>query len=131
MTTTMLCCRFVVHKWTSLICMLFYLVVGVTGLPMLFSGQIRDAFIGNDDAMNATPPIPPPSSSPSRASVSVWPWPMALGLLTVFGLLSALLGQHGVWLMLSWISLSIPLVVMFACFVRARRRAPLSKEGPS
>ncbi|GAJ30474.1 hypothetical protein [Acidomonas methanolica] len=81
--------------------------------------------------MNAAPPMPPPSSSPSRTPVAVWPWPIALSLLTVFGLLSALLGQHGIWLALSWTSLSIPLVVMFACLVRARRRTPLSNGGQS
>ncbi|CAI9120373.1 hypothetical protein [Brytella acorum] len=81
--------------------------------------------------MNATPPIPPSLSSASRAPVAVWPWPMALGLLTVFGLLSALLGQHGVWLALSWITLSVPLVVTLACLIRAWRRAPSVKGGPS
>ncbi|MFT8421789.1 MAG: PepSY-associated TM helix domain-containing protein [Gluconacetobacter sp.] len=40
---------FVVHKWTSLICTLFLLVVCITGLPMLFSEQIWDTFVGDDD----------------------------------------------------------------------------------
>ena len=50
----------------------------------------------------------------------VWRWPMVLAALTVFGLLSALLGQGGVWWALSWIALSIPLVVV-AIASRVRR----------
>ncbi|GBQ19376.1 hypothetical protein ACLRDC_12115 [Gluconacetobacter sacchari] len=81
--------------------------------------------------MNATPPLLPRAQSSLRSPVVVWPWPIALGLLTSFGLASALLGQHGVWLVLSWIALSIPLVVTLACLVQAGRRAPLSKGGLS
>lgn len=53
-------------------------------------------------------PMPPPPVSASRPSVAIWPWPIALGLLTTFGLLSALLGQHGVWLALSWAASPFP-----------------------
>ncbi len=83
--------------------------------------------------MNALPPeIPMPSLpvSTSRHPVAVWPWPITLGLLTIFGLLSALLGQHGVWLALSWAALSIPLIVTVICLIRAWRR-PSSKGGLS
>ncbi|ASL40268.1 MULTISPECIES: hypothetical protein [Acetobacter] len=65
-----------------------------------------------------------------RPSVFVWPWPIALGLLTTFGLLSALLGQHGIWLGLSWAALSIPLIVTVVCLIRAWNR-PSSKGGLS
>ncbi|MBL7232942.1 hypothetical protein [Komagataeibacter oboediens] len=84
--------------------------------------------------MNAVSPEIPMSSSPDVArhpSVAVWPWPIALGLLTAFGLLSALLGQHGVWLALSWAALSIPLVVTLACLLRAWCRTPSVKGGQS
>lgn len=83
--------------------------------------------------MNAVSPENPVSSPPvsaSRPSVAVWPWPIALGQLTTFGLLSALLGQHGVWLALSWAALSIPLIVTVICLIRAWRR-PSSKGGLS
>lgn len=83
--------------------------------------------------MNAVAPENPMPSQPvsaSRHSVTVWPWPIALGLLTAFGLLSALLGQHGVWLALSWAALSIPLIVTVICLIRAWRR-PSSKGGLS
>lgn len=83
--------------------------------------------------MNAVAPEIPISSAPasaSRPSVAVWPWPIALGLLTIFGLLSALLGQQGVWLALSWAALSIPLIVTVICLIRAWRR-PSSKGGLS
>ncbi|POF62630.1 hypothetical protein CFR73_12250 [Novacetimonas maltaceti] len=66
-----------------------------------------------------------------RSSVAVWPWPIALGLLTAFGLLSALLGQHGIWLAFSWAALSIPLIVTLACLIRAWRRNPSVKGGQS
>lgn len=84
--------------------------------------------------MNAVSPETPMSSRPvstSRHPVAVWPWPIALGLLTIFGLLSALLGQHGIWLALSWAALSIPLIVMVACVLRAWCRTPSVKGGQS
>ncbi|WP_025828851.1 PepSY-associated TM helix domain-containing protein [Acetobacter okinawensis] len=49
MTTRTLRRWFVVHKWTSLVCTLFLLIVCVTGLPLLFSEQIWDTFVGDDD----------------------------------------------------------------------------------
>ncbi|WP_048854256.1 hypothetical protein [Acetobacter syzygii] len=76
-------------------------------------------------------PAPRSATRPApRQPVAVWPWPIALGLLTSFGLLSALLGQHGIWLALSWVSLSIPLVVTTVCLIRAWSR-PSSKGGLS
>ncbi|GBR02265.1 hypothetical protein GLI01_28800 [Gluconacetobacter liquefaciens] len=78
--------------------------------------------------MNAFPPAQ--ALSGRRPSVAVWPWPIALGLLTVFGLLSALLGQHGIWLALSWAVLSLPLIVTVICLVRAWSR-PSDKGGRS
>lgn len=83
--------------------------------------------------MNTFPPKTAQSSfvaSSPRSCVAVWPWPIALGGLTTFGLLSALLGQHGIWLALSWGSLSIPLVVIVVCLIRAWSR-PSSKGGLS
>lgn len=83
-------------------------------------------------ASGSTPrSVPQPAPRPApRQPVAVWPWPIALGLLTSFGLLSALLGQHGIWLALSWVSLSIPLVVTTVCLIRAWSR-PSSKGGLS
>jgi hypothetical protein len=64
----------------------------------------------------------------SRHSFSrIWRWPLALAGLTVFGLLSALLGQGGVWWGLSWIALAIPLVVIAACiYLRGHAASPQS-----
>ncbi|AHI24663.1 hypothetical protein BGC31_05655 [Komagataeibacter xylinus] len=76
-------------------------------------------------------PMPSPPVLASRHPVTVWPWPIALGLLTIFGLLSALLGQHGIWLVLSWAALSIPLIVTVAYVLRAWRRTPSVKGGQS
>ena len=33
---------------------------------------------------------------------AIWRWPLVLAGLTLFGLLSALLGEGGVWWVLSW-----------------------------
>lgn len=48
----------------------------------------------------------------------VWGWPLGLGASSTFGLLSALLGQGGVWWVLSWIALAVPLLVILLhlCF---------------
>lgn len=60
----------------------------------------------------------------------VWRWPLLLALLTMFGLLSALLGEGGVWWALSWIALLTPLGVIAWAILRPivlskrRRRCP-------
>ena len=59
------------------------------------------------------------SDARGRPQIAVWRWPIALGALTVFGLFSALLGQKGLWLVLSWISLSIPFIVTVVCLLQA------------
>lgn len=48
--------------------------------------------------------------------IRVWRWPAVIGALTLFGLLSALLGQGGIWWALSWIALSVPLLVTLRCW---------------
>lgn len=53
-------------------------------------------------------------------SRSVWRWPLVLAAVTLLGLLSALLGEGGVWWALSWAALATPLVVAFLCIVRSR-----------
>ncbi|MBO1324461.1 hypothetical protein K2X14_04740 [Acetobacter sp. TBRC 12305] len=83
------------------------------------------------NAVSAEMPLPSSPDPTPRAPVAVWPWPIALGVLTVFGLLSALLGQHGVWLALSWAALSVPLIVTVICLVRAWCRRPSAKGGHS
>lgn len=57
---------------------------------------------------------------------SAWHWPAALALLTLFGLLSALLGEGGIWWVLSWIALGIPLLTVVWC----GGRALLGRQGP-
>ncbi|WP_022720209.1 hypothetical protein [Rhodopseudomonas sp. B29] len=51
-----------------------------------------------------------------------WQWPIALAGATVFGLLSALIGEGGVWWSLCWIALASPLVAIAWCVAAARRR---------
>jgi hypothetical protein len=47
----------------------------------------------------------------NKRFIDIWGWPIILSLLTVFGLLSALLGT-GVWHWLSWATMAFPLIVM-------------------
>jgi hypothetical protein len=49
----------------------------------------------------------------------VWGAPLLLAVLTVFGLLSALLGT-GIWHWLAWITITVPLIVT-AWYLRPRR----------
>jgi hypothetical protein len=51
----------------------------------------------------------------------VWRWPAVLAMLIAFGLFSALLGQGGVWWVLSWAALIVPLTVIGACIMRRQR----------
>lgn len=41
-----------------------------------------------------------------------WGWPVALAALTIGGLLFALLGNSDFWRAMSWIALSIPLLII-------------------
>jgi len=47
-----------------------------------------------------------------RSLGRIWRWPALLAVLTVFGLLSALIGQTRFWWALSWIALAAPLAVI-------------------
>jgi hypothetical protein len=51
----------------------------------------------------------------------VWAAPVGLAVVTVFGLLSALLGDVWIWKGLAWVSLLIP-VVTAGWFARRKRR---------
>ncbi|MBR0843061.1 hypothetical protein JQ607_22890 [Bradyrhizobium liaoningense] len=55
-----------------------------------------------------------------RSLVLIWRWPALLAVLSIVGLLSALLGQTGLWLPLSWIALAAPLAVAAICIGRSR-----------
>ncbi|MCK1395255.1 hypothetical protein [Bradyrhizobium sp. 1] len=55
-----------------------------------------------------------------RSLAMIWRWPSLLAVLSVFGLLAALLGQTGIWLPLCWGALTIPLAVAAICIVRSR-----------
>ena len=46
-----------------------------------------------------------------HGGADTWRWPIALALLSVIGLVSALLGD-GPWDVLSWIALGLPVVVI-------------------
>jgi hypothetical protein len=50
---------------------------------------------------------------------SAWRWPLVLAGLTLFGMLSALLGEGGAWWVLSWIALAAPLPTILFFGARA------------
>jgi hypothetical protein len=49
----------------------------------------------------------------------IFRWPLVLGVLSLFGLLSALVGDE-VYDLLSWLSLGIPLVLLGVVWLRMR-----------
>lgn len=51
----------------------------------------------------------------------LWAWPIALGLLTILGLISALFSDGGAGDMLAWVALGIPVGV---CAWYGWRRTP-------
>ncbi|WP_342735103.1 hypothetical protein [Bradyrhizobium sp. B117] len=55
-----------------------------------------------------------------RSLALIWRWPSLLAVSSIFGLLSALLGQTDFWLPLSWIALAAPLAVAAVCIGRSR-----------
>lgn len=59
-----------------------------------------------------------------RSRVQIWRWPALIAALTLFGLLAALLGHGGIWWVLSWTALAIPLVVALYFTLAGRRVLP-------
>ncbi|MET3459289.1 hypothetical protein [Variovorax atrisoli] len=58
----------------------------------------------------------------------MWGWPVVLGVLTTFGLISALFSDGGLGDILAWIALGIPCVV---CIWYGWCRRPEGKAGES
>jgi len=56
-----------------------------------------------------------------RSNAAIWRWPAVLAAVTVAGLFSALLGQTGAWLVLSWLLLAVPLMVIAWCWLSRLR----------
>lgn len=50
-----------------------------------------------------------------------WGWPIGLAILILFGLLSALIGEGGIWWWLSWTALAAALLVIVHHLGRARK----------
>ena len=59
-------------------------------------------------------------SGARRSWREIWGSPILLAVSTTAGLLSALLGQRGAWLLISWALLTIPLAVIVASLCRER-----------
>lgn len=49
-----------------------------------------------------------------------WLWPIALAASTLCGLLSALAGEGGLWWLLCWVALGVPLMTIALCVARRR-----------
>lgn len=67
--------------------------------------------------------------SPS-AFRKVWGAPLLLSVLTLIGLLSALLGEHAVWKTAGWLSLAVP-VATGLWLARPRNEAQRPPSGAS
>jgi hypothetical protein len=52
------------------------------------------------------------SNRSERGLAAIFAVPFVLALLILFGLLSALVGEEGVWLWLSWTALAIPIGII-------------------
>jgi hypothetical protein len=46
----------------------------------------------------------------TRSTARQWIGPVVLAVITVAGLLSALIGEGGIWWMVSWVALAVPCV---------------------
>ncbi|MCB5185463.1 hypothetical protein LG201_09645 [Methylobacillus gramineus] len=53
-----------------------------------------------------------------KSFIQIWGMPIALAVLTGFGLLAALLAT-GIWHWLSWLSMSIPLMIVWRAWRKA------------
>jgi low affinity Fe/Cu permease len=62
-------------------------------------------------------------NKPRRTAGQIWRWPIMLAALTLFGLLSALLGQGGIWWLLSWIALAVPLITITILYQGRQKRS--------
>ncbi|GFN25590.1 hypothetical protein ADE_12880 [Achromobacter denitrificans] len=59
-------------------------------------------------------------SKSTRGFLFVWGWPIVLGVLSVFGLMAALLGTGG-WHWASWVALALLLAVIVRYWAFPRR----------
>ncbi|WP_022721073.1 hypothetical protein [Rhodopseudomonas sp. B29] len=58
-----------------------------------------------------------------RTLRQIFAWPLLIAILSMVGLLSALLGD-GIWDGLSWATLAVPVLLYVAFYVAARRSRP-------
>lgn len=59
-----------------------------------------------------------------------WLWPIVLAVVTIAGVIAALVGESGLWWASSWLMMSVPLVVMAYYLMAAKalnRRADQPK----
>ncbi|HVY15011.1 MAG TPA: PepSY-associated TM helix domain-containing protein [Rhodopila sp.] len=64
----------VIHKWTSLLCTLFLLVICLTGLPLIFREEIGD-WLNDDPPYAAMPPDTPMASLDGMAAQGLHRYP--------------------------------------------------------
>lgn len=56
----------------------------------------------------------------SKKFKQVWGMPILLGIISLFGLIGALAGTEIIWDALSWISLGIPLIILFYKYFKTK-----------
>ncbi len=61
---------------------------------------------------------------PNKSLLGIFGVPILLSALILFGLLSALIGQGGVWFWLSWIALIVPIGVILWFVARPAKSHP-------
>jgi len=64
---------------------------------------------------------PTPAPIPDKSLASIFGIPLIIAVLSIFGLISALLGQGGVWYWLSWLTLSLPIILILIFALRPQR----------
>lgn len=65
--------------------------------------------------------------SAARSSFHPWTIPTALALITMAGLLAALIGEGGVWWALSWVALAVPCVCSVFYLIRGTLGASIPR----
>jgi len=61
-----------------------------------------------------------PAPIPDKSLGSIFCIPLVVVMLSIFGLISALLGQGGVWYWLSWLTLSLPIILILIFALRPK-----------
>lgn len=62
-------------------------------------------------------------------ALKIWTYPIVLAIVTILGLLSALLGEGGIWWPVSWVALATPLAAIAISLLKQRRPSAATKQS--